>query len=100
MNDQAQADTVDRLDIEQIIEAIPHRYPFLMIDRVIDLPGAHMRLEVKDGAIRVLSSDCPQQICVNGGWIRRPRQVIACVPNKTLVTIESAESPFLDAIVR
>ncbi len=59
-----------------------------------------MRLEVRDGAIRVLASDCPQQICVNGGWIRRPRQVIACVPNKTLVTIESAEPPFLDAIAR
>ena len=25
------------LDIEQIIEAIPHRYPFLMVDRVVDL---------------------------------------------------------------
>lgn len=72
----------------------------LDVDRVIDLPGPSMRLEVKGGAIRVLESNCPQQICVNGGWIRRPRQVIACVPNKVLVTIESAEPPFLDAIVR
>jgi hypothetical protein len=72
----------------------------LDVDRVVELPGSSVRLEVKEGAIRVLASDCPQQICVNGGWIRRPRQVIACVPNKTLVTIESEEPPFLDAIVR
>ena len=37
MRDNAKRTTVGRLDIEQIIEAIPHRYPFLMIDRVIDV---------------------------------------------------------------
>jgi 3-hydroxyacyl-[acyl-carrier-protein] dehydratase len=31
----APADTV--IDIEKIVEMIPHRYPFLMIDRVTDL---------------------------------------------------------------
>jgi 3-hydroxyacyl-[acyl-carrier-protein] dehydratase len=32
--------TVDRMDIERIMEMIPHRYPFLMIDRLIDvIPG-------------------------------------------------------------
>jgi len=80
---------------ENVVEVID-----LDLDRVVDLPGSHVRLEVKEGAVRVLTSDCPQQICVSGGWIRRPRQVIACVPNKTLVTIESAEPPFLDAIAR
>ncbi len=80
---------------ENLVEVID-----LGVDRVVELPGSSVRLEVRDGAIRVLASDCPQQICVNGGWIRRPRQVIACVPNKTLVTIESAEPPFLDAIAR
>ena len=28
---------VERMDIEEILEAIPHRYPFLMIDRVVDV---------------------------------------------------------------
>ena len=32
----------DTLDIEKVLEMIPHRYPFLMIDRVQDLvPGSH-----------------------------------------------------------
>lgn len=31
---------VDQIDIERIMQMIPHRYPFLMIDRVIDIvPG-------------------------------------------------------------
>ena len=29
--------TIDEVDIERIMEMIPHRYPFLMIDRVVDI---------------------------------------------------------------
>lgn len=29
--------TVNEIDIERIMEMIPHRYPFLMIDRVVDI---------------------------------------------------------------
>ena len=37
MNDKNQKEVYESLDIEEIIQAIPHRYPFLMIDRVIDV---------------------------------------------------------------
>ena len=32
-----QANTVDVFDIHRIMHAIPHRYPFLLIDRVVDV---------------------------------------------------------------
>ena len=36
----AARDVVETLDVMRIMEMIPHRYPFLMIDRVVDLvPG-------------------------------------------------------------
>jgi len=71
----------------------------LDVDRDLELTDVGMRVEVREGRIRVVESDCPQQVCVHAGWIRRGRQVIACVPNKVLITIESSEPPFLDAIV-
>jgi len=37
MNETAPRQAVERMDIEEILHAIPHRYPFLMIDRVIDV---------------------------------------------------------------
>ncbi len=38
MNEQSAATgTLETLDILQIMQLIPHRYPFLMIDRVIDI---------------------------------------------------------------
>ncbi|MFQ5984181.1 MAG: 3-hydroxyacyl-ACP dehydratase FabZ [Alphaproteobacteria bacterium] len=30
-------DTADSLEIERVMEMIPHRYPFLMVDRVVDI---------------------------------------------------------------
>ncbi len=38
MSEQATVgDVVETLDVMRIMEMIPHRYPFLMIDRVVDL---------------------------------------------------------------
>ncbi len=59
-----------------------------------------MTIEVRDGAVRVLESDCRQQTCVDTRWIRRPGQVIACVPNRVLVVVDSKDAPSLDAITR
>jgi 3-hydroxyacyl-[acyl-carrier-protein] dehydratase len=36
------------LDIAQIMEAIPHRYPFLMIDRMVDVVLNHSAVGVKN----------------------------------------------------
>lgn len=34
------SDTLDSLDIQRILKMLPHRYPFLLVDKVIDLvPG-------------------------------------------------------------
>lgn len=67
-------------------------------DQEIILLNGRMSIEIKQGRIRVRRSDCPRKICVNTGWIKTPGQVIACVPNKVLVEIKSAGSPFLDAV--
>ncbi len=32
-----QSDQVQTLDIKQIINILPHRYPFLLVDRVLEL---------------------------------------------------------------
>lgn len=49
--------------------------------------------EVKQGAIRMLSSPCPDKVCVNMGWINRPGQSVVCVPNRVIIRIISGKSP-------
>ncbi|MCW2307605.1 3-hydroxyacyl-ACP dehydratase FabZ [Rhodobium gokarnense] len=34
---EAEAATLEAVDILQIMELLPHRYPFLMVDRIIDI---------------------------------------------------------------
>ena len=51
MNDVAEIKTVERMDIEEILHAIPHRYPFLMIDRVIDVVPDEQATGIKNVSI-------------------------------------------------
>ena len=45
-------------------------------------------IEMKDGAICVYSSDCPDKICVNTGYISKKGERIVCLPKKLIIEIE------------
>jgi hypothetical protein len=62
--------------------------------RLVDLPTriGPVRLEVGEGAARVLSSPCPNKICVKTGKIAHVHGEIVCVPAHLLIVIEGAES--------
>lgn len=54
MNDAAAGDsidTIDVIDIEGIMKRIPHRYPMLMIDRVLNVVPAASAIGVKNVTI-------------------------------------------------
>jgi len=51
VSEASEKEVVETLDIEQIIEAIPHRYPFLMIDRVLDVAPDESALGLKNVTI-------------------------------------------------
>lgn len=36
------------LDIDEILKCLPHRYPFLMIDRIIDIDGDESAIGIKN----------------------------------------------------
>jgi hypothetical protein len=56
----------------------------------LDLPRGRGTLEVSGPRVRMMpmpDSTCPLHICSQTGWIERPGQFIACVPNRLIVTI-------------
>ncbi len=61
--------------------------------------GINMVVEVRDGQVRVASSDCKQQLCVHRGWIKHPAEAIFCLPNEIIVEI-SRDGARYDAISR
>ena len=40
--------TLGRLEIDQILVALPHRYPFLMVDRIIDIDRDETAIGIKN----------------------------------------------------
>ena len=40
--------TIEAADIAEILKMLPHRYPFLMIDRVIDMRGDEVGIGIKN----------------------------------------------------
>jgi 3-hydroxyacyl-[acyl-carrier-protein] dehydratase len=41
-------DSLDAIGIEEILKALPHRYPFLLIDRIINIRGDESAIGIKN----------------------------------------------------
>lgn len=55
-------------------------------------------IQVEGEQIRMLSSPCPDKLCVKQDWIAKPGEVVVCVPNEISVSLEGDDG--LDAIIR
>lgn len=60
-------------------------------DRVfcVESEGFTLKIEVREGSVRVSESDCPDGICEASGWISDSGEAIVCVPAKTVISIDS-----------
>ena len=51
-------------------------------------------VEIKDGKVRVIEADCPNQDCVNKGYIKRNNESVICLPHKFEVTVKSKDNEY------
>lgn len=49
-------------------------------------------IEVQAGKVRVSEADCPNQDCVEQGWISKAGQQIVCLPHKLVVNITDEDA--------
>jgi len=47
-----------------------------------------MQVVIENGSVRVISSPCPEKICILTGAISRPGNWIACLPSGIFLRIE------------
>jgi 3-hydroxyacyl-[acyl-carrier-protein] dehydratase len=40
--------TLETIDIQRLFELLPHRYPFLMVDRIVDIDGSDSAVGIKN----------------------------------------------------
>ncbi|MCL2017074.1 MAG: NusG domain II-containing protein [Defluviitaleaceae bacterium] len=47
--------------------------------------------EIRNGEIAFVMSDCPDQICIHSGFLGRPGQTAACLPNGVIMFIVAGQ---------
>ena len=60
-------------------------------DYLYDVGDYIVHLQVKDGAIAFLDSQCPDHVCEQFGWLSEQDAWAACVPAGFCVTVMAAE---------
>ena len=56
----------------------------------LDANGFHYTVEYEAGRIRISQADCPDQVCVQTGWVSRLGQVSACVPGHLILSVDGS----------
>lgn len=54
-------------------------------------------VKLSDGEVRIVSSTCPDKVCVSTGAISKSGEIIVCVPNRVSVKVTGEEE--FDALV-
>ena len=61
-------------------------------DYLYDVGDYIVHLQVKDGAIAFLDSQCPDHVCEQFGWLDKDGAWAACVPAGVYVVVQEAAS--------
>ncbi len=57
-------------------------------DEIFKIDGYdNITFEIKNGAIRILESDCHDRICIRAGFISKKGQSAVCLPNRVVVEL-------------
>ena len=67
----------------------------LSCDQVIQIGETNV-CEIRDGQVRMIEADCPDQLCIKQGAFGADGGMIVCLPNR--VVIEPASSTRTDAV--
>lgn len=72
----------ERIDLNQVTEP----YSF-----VVESEWGRNTVEVEPGRIRVSEADCPDQICVEQGWVEPAGSPIVCLPHRMVIQFTEGE---------
>ena len=57
---------------------------------IMDETLGYNRFEIKDGVVKMMEADCPDQYCVDHAPIHRKGETIVCLPHKVVLEITNS----------
>ena len=71
-------------------------YRALPLDRdarvTVEGPLGTNVIEVAEGRVRCVESDCGNQVCVQTGWVGSPGEMVVCLPHRLTVQVVADEA--------
>ena len=89
-------------DVVITLNGNPYGTYSLEEDRRIEISGEnyHNVVLIENGSVRMQSSDCHNQICVNHMPISRSGESIICLPHRIVVRIQGGKEADVDAVAQ
>lgn len=53
---------------------------------------------IRDDEIAIIDADCPDQICVQEGFLKKPGQTSVCLPHKVMVEVQANDTSDPDIV--
>lgn len=85
------------------IKTIPFNEDTIGTTEVIQTEYGRNVIAIGDQTVRAIEADCPDKLDVLQGEIRRPGQLIVCLPNRLVIEIRGTgtnDGPIIDDTVR
>lgn len=81
------------------LDGVEHTYS-LKENKTYDFScnGHNLTVQAENGKVSVISSDCPDKVCINSGAISSSNQMIVCAPAKISISIQGENN--YDTIVK
>jgi hypothetical protein len=67
----------------------------------VETEGGQNVIRIEPGRICVQEADCPDQVCVQAGWLTDSAAPIVCLPHRLVIRLEqsgTAETPAIDGV--
>jgi len=72
----------------QVVKSIPATELAKTGQLKMEANGFHYTIDYDHGKVRISAADCPDQVCVQTGWVSRLGQVAACVPGHLVLSVD------------
>ncbi|MCY6960543.1 NusG domain II-containing protein [Clostridium brassicae] len=55
-------------------------------------------VQIENGGVRIIESDCPDKICVKDGFRDKAGEILVCLPHKLVVQIKGESKSDIDEV--
>ncbi len=89
---------------EVVVSVFGREYARFPLNENREFPISYLNnlnlLIIEDGYAYIKEASCPDGLCVHQGKINKSGEMIVCLPNEVVVTVEGPEESGVDSVVK